>query len=111
MKVSVDLLKPCIEELTEKSLPEETEEEICQIAESTPGVSEIHNLCTRRIGNCYAIEMHVRMDGRLTLYEAHDKASAIEQKLKEAYGAETHISIHVEPVKSPEGTYDIHQQQ
>ena len=55
--------------------------------------------------------MHVRMDGRLTLYEAHDKASAIEQKLKEAYGAETHISIHVEPVKSPEGIYDIHQQQ
>lgn len=103
MKVSVDLLKPCIGDLTEKSLPEETEQQICRITESTPGVSEVHNLCTRRIGNHYAIEMHVRMDGRLTLYEAHAKASAIEQKLKETYGVETHISIHVEPVKSTEG--------
>ena len=82
MKVSVQLLKPCVDELTEKSLPDEIEKEICLIAENTPGVSAIHNLRTRRIGNHYAIEMHVRMDGHLTLYEAHAKASVIENKLK-----------------------------
>ena len=105
MKVSVQLLKPCVDELTEKSLPDEIEKEICLIAENTPGVSAIHNLRTRRIGNHYAIEMHVRMDGHLTLYEAHAKASAIENKLKEKYGNETHVGIHVEPVKDADGTY------
>ncbi len=105
MKVSVQLLKPCVDELTEKSLPDEIEKEICLIAESTPGVSAIHNLRTRRIGNHYAIEMHVRMDGHLTLYEAHAKASVIENKLKEKYGNETHVGIHVEPVKDADGTY------
>lgn len=105
MKVSVQLLKPCVDELTEKSLPDEIEKEICLIAENTPGVSAIHNLRTRRIGNHYAIEMHVRMDGHLTLYEAHAKASVIENKLKEKYGNETHVGIHVEPVKSADGTY------
>ena len=104
MKVSVQLLKPCVDELTEKSLPDEIEKEICLIAENTPGVSAIHNLRTRRIGNHYAIEMHVRMDGHLTLYEAHAKASVIENKLKEKYGNETHVGIHVEPVKDAEGT-------
>lgn len=106
MKVSVQLLKPCVDELTEKSLPDEIEKEICLITENTPAVSAIHNLRTRRIGNHYAIEMHVRMDGHLTLYEAHAKASVIENKLKEKYGNETHVGIHVEPVKSADGTYE-----
>lgn len=106
MKVSVQLLKPCVDELTEKSLPDEIEKEICLITENIPGVSAIHNLRTRRIGNHYAIEMHVRMDGHLTLYEAHAKASVIENKLKEKYGNETHVGIHVEPVKSADGTYE-----
>lgn len=105
MKVAVQLLKPCVDELTEKSLPDEIEKEICLIAENTPGVSAIHNLRTRRIGNHYAIEMHVRMDGHLTLYEAHAKASVIENKLKEKYGNENHVGIHVEPVKDADGTY------
>ena len=105
MKVAVQLLKPCVDELTEKSLPDEIEKEICLIAENTPGVSAIHNLRTRRIGNHYAIEMHVRMDGHLTLYEAHAKASVIENKLKEKYGNETHVGIHVEPEKDADGTY------
>ena len=105
MKVAVQLLKPCVDELTEKSLPDEIEKEIRLIAENTPGVSAIHNLRTRRIGNHYAIEMHVRMDGHLTLYEAHAKASVIENKLKEKYGNETHVGIHVEPVKDADGTY------
>lgn len=105
MKVAVQLLKPCVDELTEKSLPDEIKKEICLIAENTPGVSAIHNLRTRRIGNHYAIEMHVRMDGHLTLYEAHAKASVIENKLKEKYGNETHVGIHVEPVKDADGTY------
>ena len=105
MKVAVQLLKPCVDELTEKSLPDENEKEIGLSTENTPGVSAIHNLRTRRIGNHYAIEMHIRMDGHLTLYEAHAKASVIENKLKEKYGNETHVGIHVEPVKSADGTY------
>lgn len=106
VKVSVNLLKPCIGELTDSSLPDETESQIREIAEQTPGVSALHNLRTRRIGNHYAIEMHVRMDGHLTLYETHAKASAIEKKLKEKYGTDTHVGIHVEPLKNADGKYD-----
>ena len=54
---------------------------------------------TRRIGNYYAIEVHVRMDGKITLEEAHRTATAIENTLKEQFGKGTHVGIHVEPVK------------
>ena len=39
------------------------------------------------------------MPGALSLYEAHQHASNIEQRLRERYGAETYINLHVEPVK------------
>ncbi len=99
IKVSIQLLIPCVEELLEKSLPEETEREIEQAVLSFPGVSEPHHLRTRRIGSYYAIEMHVRMNGDITLRESHNTATAIEHKLKEMFGAGTLIIIHVEPEK------------
>jgi divalent metal cation (Fe/Co/Zn/Cd) transporter len=38
------------------------------------------------------------MDGDITLREAHDKATEVETLLREHYGADTHIAVHVEPV-------------
>lgn len=99
MRVAVGLLIPCVDELLEKSLPADVEEEIQEIILSFPGVSSPHHLRTRRIGNHYAIEVHVRMDGKITLEEAHRTATAIEDKLKEKFGEGTHIGIHVEPTK------------
>lgn len=99
MKVSVRLLIPYVDELLEKSLPEDVEKEIEQTVLSFPGVSQPHHLRTRRIGNYYAIELHVRMDGKITLEEAHSTATAIENKLKEMFGKGTHVGIHVEPTK------------
>lgn len=100
VKVSVDLMCNALGELLEKSLPEEVENEILDIVRSVPEVSEPHDLCTRRIGNHYAIEMHILMDGGLPLKVAHDKATEIENLLKKRYGEETHIAIHVEPLEA-----------
>ncbi|MBR8705651.1 cation diffusion facilitator family transporter [Bacteroides pyogenes] len=99
MKVSVELLVPSVEELLEKSLPDEVEQQIEETLLSFPGVSEPHHLRTRRIGSYYAIEVHVRMDGRMSLEEAHAKTTAIECRLKEMFGRSTLINIHVEPLK------------
>lgn len=99
VKVSVDLLKPGFNELLERSLPADVEERILEIVNSAEGVSEPHNLRTRRIGNRCAIEMHLRMDGNVSLSEAHDKATEIEHKLRDEFGKDTYINIHLEPVK------------
>ena len=99
VKVAYELLKQSIGELTESSLPAETEQEIVQIIQSFDDVQQPHNLRTRRIGNRIAIEAHVRMDGQLPLDIVHDRATTIERKLKERFGPDTHVALHMEPIK------------
>ena len=99
VKVAYELLKTSVGELTERSLPEETEQEIVEIIQSFDDVQEPHNLRTRRIGNRIAIEAHVRMDGQLPLSVVHERATSIERKLKERFGQKTHVTLHMEPVK------------
>ena len=98
IKTAFHLAKPCLDELLERSLPEETKREIEQIVSTYQDVSQMHNLCTRKIGNYYAIEFHIRMDGRKTLKETHDLITEIEHTLKAHYGNRTHVTIHVEPL-------------
>lgn len=99
MKAAWSVLSKAVDELTDGSLPKETEDEIESIVSEDKEVSVVHNLCTRRIGNRIAIEMHVRMPGETSLYVAHHHATEIEKRLKQRFGADTHISIHLEPVK------------
>lgn len=97
VKVSVDLLRDGIGDLMEQSLPDAVEEEILHLVASLPGDVKPHDLCTRRLGNHYAIELHILMDGNVSLREAHDKASEVENLLRDHYGEETHVAVHVEP--------------
>lgn len=99
IKAAWSLVMQSVKELTDASLSEAEENEILKTASEEKGVGEIHNLLTRRIGNNIAIEMHVRMPGSLSLYAAHEHATAIENRLKQKYGADTHVGIHSEPIK------------
>lgn len=99
IKAAWSLVMQSVKELTDASLSEKEEDEILKTASEEEGVGEIHNLRTRRIGNNIAIEMHVRMPGSLSLYVAHEHATAIENRLKRKYGADTHVGIHLEPIK------------
>ena len=99
VRAAWQLMMESMKELTEASLSDEDEAVITHIAASEPGVSEVHNLRTRRVGNRIAIEMHARMLGSTPLVEAHLHATAIEHRLKEHFGPDTLVSIHLEPVK------------
>ena len=100
LKVAWEIIKPSLGELTDESLPDKTEEEILEIINSFPEITEPHNLRTRRIGNRIAIEAHIRMDGNLTLLKAHELTSAIESQLKERFGNGTIVTLHMEPAKN-----------
>ena len=99
VKVAFQLVIPAINDLLEKSLPTEVEDKILSIINETPEVRNPHNLCTRRIGNDFAIEVHIRVDGQITVSRAHELTKEIESKLRLKFGPATHIVLHVEPIK------------
>ena len=98
VKVAWDLLGPSFGELTDSSLPADMEQEMLEIIRGVPGVEDPHNLRTRRIGNRIAAEVHIRLDGSLPLSEAHEKASEVERRFKDRFGALSHIIVHMEPL-------------
>lgn len=98
VKVAWDLLGPSFGELTDSSLPADTENEMLEIIKAVPGVEDPHNLRTRRVGNRIAAEVHIRLDGSLSLADAHDKASEVERRLRQRFGPQSHITVHMEPL-------------
>lgn len=105
IKSGYDIMFPMVRELLEASLPEEQQKEIVDIVTSVEGIRNVHNLRTRRIGNSIAIDLHAKMNGHLTLARAHSLATEAEDKLKAAYGPDTIVSIHMEPLSDKEEKY------
>lgn len=97
IKSGYDIVRPCISELLEASLPEDKKKEITGLVMSVPGIVYVHNLRTRRIGNGIAVDLHAKMDGNLTLTEAHEKATTAENEIKRVFGKNSIINIHMEP--------------
>ena len=95
--VAVKMALPSLAELLETSLPEEIEKEIMDIASTVPGVNDIHELKTRRNGMSFIIDAHVVVDPDMTVVEAHDIATNVEEALCSRFGSETQTSIHIEP--------------
>ena len=98
-KVAYNLVKNGLNELLERSLPKELEDEIIGIIMSDSRLSDLHNLKTRRLGAHFAIELHVRVDGAMSVNDSHKLTQSIEKRLKEKYGDGTQVIIHIEPVK------------
>ena len=99
IKVAYDLCRTALAELLEKSLPRDVEEEILSIISAIPNVHKPHNLRTRRIGADIAIEVHIRVDGNMTVHASHEISREIEQALRARFGERTAVAVHVEPMK------------
>lgn len=97
--MSWTLIKPALEELLEKSLPAEDKARIADIIKATPGILAFHNLRARRIGAYRGIDVHIKMPGDITLVEAHDIATTLENRLKSEFGSNSHVGIHMEPMR------------
>lgn len=88
--------RPAIEELLEVSLPKEEQDKIASIVNGTPGVQAFHNLRTRRNGSLRVVDIHIKVDGSLSVNESHEITRSIERQLGETLG-EVMTNIHVEP--------------
>jgi len=99
VKVGVQIAMRGTNELLDSSLDNESENNILQITENVVGVENSHKLKTRKVGNNIAIDIHIEVREDLNITDAHDIATSVEDRLKSAFGNETHISVHIEPSK------------
>jgi ferrous-iron efflux pump FieF len=88
--------------LMDRELPEAERARIREIALANPKVRDLHDLRTRSSGRRTFIQVHIEMDGNLTLFNAHNVADEVAAALREAFpGAE--VMIHQDPLGLDEG--------
>lgn len=95
--MAVKMSVPAIKELLDVSLPDDVEDKIKTTAKSINGVIDLHELKTRREGPGIIMEGHLVLDSEISLKEAHDISKKVEEALRKEFGAETQISLHLEP--------------
>jgi ferrous-iron efflux pump FieF len=82
--------------LMDHELSDDEREKIRAIALTHDAIESVHDLRTRQSGLTYFIQLHLEMDGDITLHDAHEIADEVELSLIEAYpGSE--IIIHQDP--------------
>lgn len=97
--MACSMAKTSIKELLEASLPKEESERISNIIESTPGVKDFHHLRSRSNGNTKIIDFHIKLDPDISLREAHDIATNVENRIKKEFDPAV-VNIHMEPYHS-----------
>lgn len=96
-KIAFNLIRDGLGELLEQSLPAQMEQEILDVITASAEVTEPHHLRTRRIGSTVAVEVHIRVDAEMSVRRSHRLTVDIEHRLKERFGSNTLVTIHVEP--------------
>ena len=96
VKSAVSIARSSLDMLMDRELPDAARQQIVEIVRSHPQVIGMHDLRTRGAGPTTFIQLHLELDGGMTLWQAHAAADAVESALRRAFpGAE--VLIHEDP--------------
>jgi cation diffusion facilitator family transporter len=99
LKVSWNIIHPALEELIDRAASEKERELIRETAMSVEGVKDAHAVRTRKFGANIHADLHVLVDGQITVKEGHDIARIVKQTLIEKIDNIIDIVVHIEPDK------------
>ncbi|MEI6349949.1 MAG: cation diffusion facilitator family transporter [Verrucomicrobiota bacterium] len=95
----VRLLLPAFAEVMDAAPPREVHDAIRQTARAVPGVQEIDKCFVRKMGLEYYVDIHVRVNGELTVREGHEIAHSVKDQLRAANSAVRDVLVHIEPMR------------
>jgi ferrous-iron efflux pump FieF len=103
---AVRLARLSLFQLMDHELPDDEREKIREIAQSHPDVVAAHDLRTRTAGPTAFIQLHIEMDGTMSLERAHEISDEVEAKLRAAY-PNAEVIIHQDPegVEEPRANF------
>jgi cation diffusion facilitator family transporter len=74
--------------------------DIENIAKNITHVRRVHSIRLRKLGPYVVGDMHVEVDGKMTVKEAHKITTQIEEKVKQEFDEVAEIKVRIEPVKT-----------
>jgi cation diffusion facilitator family transporter len=96
-KMGSSFMWDSLHDLMDRAADSETEEKIKETLQSTPGVSGIHDLKTRKMGDLIVVDVHLEIDGNLSVRDGHDIAVAARKAVLDNYSV-LNVMTHVDPV-------------
>jgi len=88
---------PSLKELADTGASPELINEIESIILSTGGVISVHKIRTRKIGHGYQVDLHIQVDGGITVVEGHNIAEETKANLIRKGPNILDVIVHLEP--------------
>jgi cation diffusion facilitator family transporter len=91
------LFRPALSEIMDEHKYEELESQIRSLSQAVPGVRDTEKCYVRKMGMRYYVELHVIVDGNISVREGHQIAHQLKDHLREHVPQIADVLIHVEP--------------
>ena len=97
LKAAYDIFRDATGKMVDRACDADTEKRIFDCVREQPEVLGIDRLQTREFGSKIYVDLEIRLDGSLTLYESHDIAERVHDRIEKEFPAVKHIMVHVNP--------------
>jgi cation diffusion facilitator family transporter len=97
LHASWKIIKPALAELSDRGAPAGIRAQICEAAACTHGVEDVHAVRTRRVGPGVFVDMHITVNGGMTVSQGHDVSEAVKQRVQERIPDVIDVVVHLEP--------------
>lgn len=96
-KAAYDIAKDAIDQLVDKSAPQEVVEQMKREIESQQGVMRLDDIKTRVYASKLYVDVEIAVDSRLSLHDAHEISMAVHQNIENMFEDVKHCMVHVNP--------------
>ena len=97
LHASIKIIWPGISELIDVGAPTETRKKIRDIALKNDGVLQVHDIRTRYISTSIQVDLHIVVEGLITVREGHDIADDVKARIIDAIPEVLDVIVHVDP--------------
>ncbi len=99
LKAAWDIALPMLRELADEGADPAYLERLRNLATAVPGVREVHDLRTRRVGQGFALDLHVLVDSGLSVEDGHLICDDIQASIVKGESCIVDVLCHLEPMQ------------
>lgn len=96
-KAAFDIFRDAMRKMVDRACDADTEKALADCVMEQEQVLGIDRLQTREFGSRVYVDLEIRLDGNLTLYESHEIAEAVHERIERRFPTVKHIMVHVNP--------------